>query len=137
MSTIPERERIKLCERGFLTFTFVRNPYERVLSGKHSDLRRVIFIDFSAALLSPYLCSEHKLYSIQVKQNQILTRQFYNQTESFLVQLIWTSLGDAAWIKRVKHTAKLRVTSTTASPSVNVSSSPTKSRFVDTDKSLQ
>ena len=94
MSTIPERERIKLCERGFLTFTFVRNPYERVLSGKHSDLRRVIFIDFSAALLSPYLCSEHKLYSIQVKQNQILTTvgNFITKLSHFLC-----SLSGQAW----------------------------------------
>jgi len=32
MGVIPEKERQKLCERGFTTFTFVRNPYERVLS---------------------------------------------------------------------------------------------------------
>ena len=32
MAVIPAAEQRRLCERGFTTFTFVRNPYERVLS---------------------------------------------------------------------------------------------------------
>ena len=32
MAAIPEPEQRRICERGFTTFTFVRNPYERVLS---------------------------------------------------------------------------------------------------------
>lgn len=34
MISIPAPERQRICEQGFTTFTFVRNPYERVLSGK-------------------------------------------------------------------------------------------------------
>jgi len=32
MAMIPPAEQRKMCEKGYTTFTFVRNPYERVLS---------------------------------------------------------------------------------------------------------
>jgi hypothetical protein len=52
MALIPPTERIKLCERGFLTFTFVRNPYERVLSGErlHFKTKFKIFVTWARML---------------------------------------------------------------------------------------
>jgi hypothetical protein len=66
MSLIPEKERTKLCERGFTTFTFVRNPYERVLSAFLDKIGRC-HVDKQGKFTSQAPGYEHYCVSIRAK----------------------------------------------------------------------